>query len=62
MLHELTSRTSHPRTSNNQFQGRQNLKILILLVALYGCKIYHLNLREVGEWIENLLDNNIVFP
>jgi len=60
MLHELISSTSHPRTSNNQIQGRQNLKFLILPVALYGCKMYHLNLREEGKWNENFLENNIV--
>lgn len=62
MLHELTSGMSHPRTSNNQIQGRQNLKFLIQLVALYGCKIYPLDLREEGKWIVSFLENNIVFP
>jgi len=62
MLHELTSGTSHFRTSNNQIRGRQNLKLLIQLAALYGCKMYHLDLREEGKWIVNFLESNIVFP
>jgi hypothetical protein len=60
MLHKLISGTSHSRTSNNQIQGLQKLKFLILLVALYGCKMYHLNIREEGKWIENFLENNMV--